>query len=222
MLDELKKIGSLMFREGLVSSHVGSLSVRHGDKIYITKRDVMLGELQDGDIAEVDLVGDLGEASVELPAHRAIYRETKALAIIHAYPVNATAISITDNKVVPQDGEGLRLFHSAAIVRSHQAVGSDETVRLLPSFLQGTNVVAVVKGQGSFAIGKTLEEAYKFTSALESSCKILIAIRSSGSGNRPSPAVSISNNPNRDKPAQRRSAIPPGIGVMDRSRYHKR
>ncbi|MFA6169795.1 MAG: class II aldolase/adducin family protein [Candidatus Margulisiibacteriota bacterium] len=220
MLDELKKIGSLMFREGLVSSHVGSMSVRHGEKIYITKRDVMLGELQDGDIVEVDLAGELGEASIELPAHRAIYRETKALAIIHAYPVSATAISITDNKVVPQDGEGLRLFHSAAIVRSHQAVGSDETVRLLPSFLQGTNVVAVVKGQGSFAIGKTLEEAYKFTSALESSCKILIAIRSSGS--RPAPAVSISNNPNRDKPTQRRSAIPPGIGVMDRSRYHKR
>lgn len=220
MFEEMKKIGSLLFREGLVSSHVGSLSVRDGDKIYITKRDVMLGELRDEDVVAVDLVGDLGDASLELPAHRAIYRETKAQAIIHAYPVNATAISITDNKVVPQDGEGLRLFHSAAIVRSHQAVGSDETVRLLPSFLQGTNVVAVVKGQGSFAIGKNLEEAYKFTSALESSCKILVAIRSSGS--RPAPTVSINNNPNRDKPTQRRSAIPPGIGVMDRSRYHKR
>lgn len=217
MLEEFKRIGSLMFREGLIGSHVGSMSVRHGEKIFITRRDVMLGDLREGDIIEVDLTGDAPEASSELPAHRAIYRETQAQSVIRAYPVNAIAISITDNKIVPQDGEGLRLFRSAAIVRSHQAVGSEETVRLLPSFLQGASVVAVVKGQGSFAIGKSLEEAYKFTSALESSCKVLVAIRSSGGSRPAAPTV------NKEKPEHhRRSAIPPGIGVMDRSRYHKR
>src|SRR3989339_241715 len=202
MLAEFKRIGSYLFQEGLVSSHSGSMSVRHGDTIFITRQEAMLGDLQEGDIVEVGLTGDAANASGELPAHRAIYKDTKAEAIIRAFPSQAIAVSITDNKIIPQDGEGLRLLHAAAIVRSHQSVGSEETVRLLPAFLQGSSVVAVVKGQGSFAIGKTLEEAYKFTSVLESSCKILVAIRSSG-GTRPSAPVG-----NKEKPEHhRRSAI---------------
>lgn len=218
MLEEFKRIGRLLFAEGLVDSHGGDLSLRQGDKIYITRRDAMLGELKEGDIIEVGL--EKGEsdaaASREISTHRAIYRETQAQAVVHAHSPNAIAVSITDNKIIPQDAEGLSLFRSAAIVRAHQAIASDEVARLLPSFLQGTNVVAVVKSHGSFAIGKNLEEAYRYTSSLENSCRVLIAMRASGGGRPPAPKE-ISHH----KPEPRRSAIPPGIGVMDRSRYKR-
>lgn len=216
MLEEFQRIGKYLFQEGLIDSHGGNMSIIQGDKIFITRRDVMLGDLKEGDIIEVGTGpgGNDGQASRELPTHRAIYRVTEAKAVVHAHPPNAIAISITDNKIVPQDAEGMHLFKSAAIVRAHQAIGSEEVARLLPSFLQGTNVVAVVKGHGSFAIGKDLEEAYKYTSSLENSCKVLIAIRASGGGR---PPVHKERAPERP-----RTAIPPGIGVMDRSRYHKR
>jgi ribulose-5-phosphate 4-epimerase/fuculose-1-phosphate aldolase len=74
-------------------------------------------------------------------------------------------------------------------------------------------VVAVVKGHGSFALGHGLEEAYKYTSALENSCKVLVAVRSSGAQRPPIHEKKIHERP--------RSAIPPGIGVMDRSRYKR-
>lgn len=214
MLEEFQRIGKYLFQEGLVDSHGGNLSIRKGNQIYITRRDAMLGELKEGDIVEVGMEpGENDEkASRELPVHRAIYLQTKAEAIVHAHPPCAIAVSITDNKIVPQDAEGLNLFKAAAIVRSHQPIGSEETARLLPTFLQGTNVVAVVKGHGSFSIGQTLEEAYHYTSSLENSCRIIIAIRSSGGGRPPAP---------KEKTEARR-AIPPGIGVMDRSRYQKR
>lgn len=218
MLEEFKRVGSYLFKEGLIDSHGGNLSVRQGDRIFITRRDSMLGELKEGDIIEVGM--EKGEsdsqASRELPTHRAIYRETKAEAIVHAHPANAIAVSITDNKIVPQDSEGIYLYRSAAIVRAHQAIGSEEVARLLPSFLQPPNTIAVVKGHGSFAIGKDLEEAYKYTSSLENSCKVLIAIRASG-GQRPPAPKEKPHHPH----IERRSAIPPGIGVMDRSRYKR-
>lgn len=217
MLEEFKKIGSFLFQEGLVGSHGGNMSVRRGDRIFITRRDAMLGELREGDVVEVGMEPGSGEeaASEEIPSHRAIYRETRAEAVIHAHPPNSIAVSITDNKIVPQDSEGMRLFRSAAIVRAHQAVGSDEVARLITSFLQPPNVIAVVKAHGSFSTGKNLEDAYRYTSALEDSCRVLIAIRASGGQRPPAP---------KEKPHERhqRSAIPPGIGVMDRSRYHKR
>jgi len=214
MLEEFQRIGKYLFQEGLIDSHSGNMSIRTGDKIFITRRDAMLGELKEGDLIEVGMgAGEMdNQVSRELPSHRTIYRDTRAEAIIHAHPPNAIAISITDNKIIPQDAEGLYLFKSAAIVRVRQAIGSDEAARLLPSFLQGGNVIAVVKGHGSYSIGKNLEEAYKYTSSLESSCRILVAIRAS-SGARP---------PLQKDKVERRHAIPPGIGVMDRSRYHKR
>jgi L-fuculose-phosphate aldolase len=218
MLEEFQRIGRLLFQERLVDSHGGNMSIREGDKIYITRRDAMLCELKEGDIIEVGLTPGENDqqASRELPTHRAIYGNTGAAAVVHAHGADAIAVSITDNKIMPQDAEGMFLYRSAAIVRVRQAIGSDETARLLPSFLQGGNVVAVVKGHGSFAIGKNLEEAYKYTSSLENSCRVLVAIRASGGSRPPAPKEKI------EMPHHRRSAIPPGIGVMDRSRYNKR
>jgi L-fuculose-phosphate aldolase len=225
MYEEFKRIGWLLFAERLVDSHGGNMSVLRGDKILITRRGSMLGDLKPEDIIEVGL--EPGEndklASMELPTHRELYKQKKGEAIIHAHPANAIAISITDNKIVPQDAEGLYLYKAAPIVRVRDGVGSEETVRLLPSFLGGDNVVAVVKGHGSFAVGKNLEDAYKYTSSLENSCRILVAVRSAGP--RPQPPAIASNNrePRRDNKSGLRSAIPPGIGVMGRSdRYRKR
>jgi L-fuculose-phosphate aldolase len=214
MLEEFQRIGRYLFQEGLVDSHGGNLSVRAGDKIYITRRDVMLGEIKEGDMVEVGLEpGEQDElASRELPTHRALYQQTRAAAIVHAHPPFAIAVSLTDNKIVPQDAEGQYLYKAAPIVRVHQPIGSEEIARMLPSFLQVPNVIAVVKGHGSFAIGQSLEEAYRYTSALENSCRIIVAMRASGGGRPPAP---------KEK-AERRTAIPPGIGVMDRSRYQKR
>ena len=223
MNEEFVRIGKYLWMEGLVDSHGGDLSLRQGDKILITRRDAMLGDLKESDVIEVGLEKGDNDALVsrEISTHRAIYREVaSAQAIVHAHSPNAIAVSLTDNKIIPQDAEGLSSFKSAAIVRVHQAIGSDEVARLVPSFLQGSSVVAVVKGHGSFAVGKNLEEAYRYTSSLENSCRVLVAMRASGGG-RP-PASKEQPLPFNRKPDNtRRSAIPPGIGVMDRSRYKR-
>ncbi|MFH1362358.1 MAG: class II aldolase/adducin family protein [bacterium] len=225
MLEEFQRIGRLMFAERLIGSHGANLSVRKGDKVFITRTGAMLADLKAEDIVEVEL----GSAEVdkgispELPTHLAVYKNSKALAIIHAHPATAIALSITDNKIVPQDAEGLHFYKAAPIVRVRDGVGSEETVRLLPNFLGDNNVIAVVKAHGSFAVGQTLEEAYKYTSLLENSCRIIVAIRSSGS--RGTAEEKRPSRPNSRPAGNRRdykSAIPPGIGVMDRSRYHKR
>lgn len=208
MKEEFKRIGRILFQAGLVYSHGGSLSVSDGEKIWTTKSGAMLGELKDEEISE-----DAPEVV------REIFRQTKAKALVHAQPAAAIAISITDNKIVPQDAEGLNVFRAAPIVRAR----SEEIARMLPNFLNGESAVAVVKGEGSWATGATLEAALKLTSCLENSCKVLVAVRSSGSS-RPSPAAHREQHVNPRSPHQRSSqprggsAIPPGIGVMDRGR----
>lgn len=223
MLEKFQRIGRLLFQEGLIDSHGGNMSIRDGDKIFITHRDAMLGDLKEGDIIEVGMeAGDKDElASRELPTHRAVYQKGQAKAIVHAHPANAIAISITDNKVVPQDAEGMFLYKAAPIVRVRDGIGSQETVRLLPSFLGSDNVVAMVKGHGSFAIGQNLEEAYKFTSSLENSCRIIVAVRASGG--KPAPRRERHERHDRhERHGRKTTGIPPGIGVMDRTRNRGR
>lgn len=211
ILEEFKKIGKYLFQEGLVGGHGGDMSIRQEDRIFITADGALLFDLEEKDIIEVAMQASEKDAfaSHELIVHREIYSKNNALAIIHAHPVNAIAISITDNKIVPQDATGLKVIKSAPIVRAHESIASADIARLIPSFLTNGNVVAMVKGHGSFAVAADLMTAYRYTSILENSCKILSVLR----------ATQIKSAPvEQQKRSFRSNALPPALGVMDRQR----
>ncbi|MGB3477568.1 MAG: class II aldolase/adducin family protein, partial [bacterium] len=86
-LQELVDWGRRIVQAGLDHSHYGNISKRVGDRILISATHSMLDNLED-DIVEVSLAGPspLDEkASMELPMHRAIYRDTDAQAVIHGH-----------------------------------------------------------------------------------------------------------------------------------------
>lgn len=219
MIEEFKRVGRMLFEEGLVGSHSGNLSLRQNDKIFITRSGAMLGDLKEGDVVEVGMEPNEADknASIELPVHRAIYQGSSAQAIVHAHPANGTALSIIyEQKIIPQDAEGQFYFKSVPVLKVRQAIASDEVVKMLPPIFAGGYTIAMVRGHGSFAIGDTLEKAYMLTSAFESSCHVTNILKSI----QPPPAAAPLHHP---RPQERRhtGAIPPGIGVMGRT-YHKR
>jgi L-fuculose-phosphate aldolase len=210
------------------------MSVREGDEIYITRRDISFSEITEGDIISVPLSSESPtdkDVSRELPTHRYIYANTGAKVVINAHPPHAIGLSITENKIVPQDSRAQDLIKGAPIIRVREAVGSVESGKYLVNNAYNNGyVVAMVKGYCSFAIGATLEEAYKYTSCLESCSKVLFVVKTvegvqKGIG-RPSQDMGPRDRASRIPPPggrmhgrdERRSAIPPGIGVMDRSR----
>jgi len=204
MFEQMKKTARLLFEEGLVGAYGGSISVKKEGKIFITKKNANFADLAAEAVVELK-PEDQGFDAI----HAGIYNKTSAQAIIFGQPASAIAISLTDNKIVPQDLSGLSVIKSAPIVRARE----NEVARMIPNFLTD-NKVAVVKGWGSFAVGQNLEEAYLYTSVIERSCNILVAIRS---------AVAKSTAQPRDQHQRRtHTGIPPGIGVMDRSRERGR
>lgn len=220
MIEEIRQIGEKVFGAGLSDSHGASLSVRRGDSIFITKKEAMLPCLGDADLIETGMTADGAkdsEAPKGLAFHRAIYKKTNAQAIISACPPSTVAISISDSKVVPLDLRGSSILRSIPIMRMSDQITEDEAVKVAQSLPSQEAGVIVVKGRGSFAYAPTLEEALRLTTVLENSCRILIALRST-SGARPQP----SPHPQRERSGEPRRAIPPGIGVMDRSRYRRK
>jgi len=207
--DEFSLVGKDLYMLGLVDSMSGSLSMRIGDRILITKRNAMLGHLKEEDIVEVPLEGGGKEdaAAKELQVHRAIYRETSFNAVVHAYPTYGITLSInTENKIIHADIKGQTVLRSIPVVRARAA--SEELMKFLPPVFKSGYLVSLVKEYGSFAVGGSLIEALQYTTCLEDSCKIFAINRS----------LTPVEKPKRPERYERRTAIPPSIGVMGRPR----
>jgi L-fuculose-phosphate aldolase len=175
MHDQFATIGRDLFVSGAISSHGGNMSVRVGDRILITRRGSMLGNLGEGDIIETSLDADDSEvalASTEIVVHRAIYAETNALAIVHAHPVHTIMRSLVEDEIVPIDSEGSYLLHKVPVYAVALTAGSSDVAKAVSGGLRDYKCV-VLRGHGPFAIGTVLEEAFQWVSVLEQACKIL-------------------------------------------------
>jgi L-fuculose-phosphate aldolase len=176
---QFQEIGRDLYVADLVSSHGGNLSVRLGDRVVIKRRGAMLGRLKEGDLIETRLEkSDSGVvlASTELVVHRAIYLATPALAVVHAHPRIAIALSLSREEIVPIDNEGSYLLHKVPVVAAEFASGSPEMVEQLPAALREYKIV-MLRGHGCFSTGQTLEEAFQWVSCLEESCQIILAAK---------------------------------------------
>ena len=180
ILSQFQIVGRDLFTLGLVSSNGGNLSIRMGERMVITRRGSRLGCLEEHDLIETG-VGKNDRftplASIELPVHRAIYQTTPALAIVHAHPPHAVALSLTETEIVPSDAEGVSMVNRVPVVGWHMKVVPGGLADIIAGALKSCRIV-MVHGHGSFAIGQLLEEAHNCTTTLEESCRVICLLKS--------------------------------------------
>ena len=177
---QFQTIGHDLFTRGLVSSHNGNLSIRLGESIIITRRGSMLSCLQEHDLIETGISKNNRAtplASVELAVHRAIYQEISALAVVHAHPPHAVALSLTETEIVPSDAEGLSIVGQVPVLGWHMEVRPGGLADIISQALKQCRIV-MVHGHGSFAIGQLLEEVHSCTTMLEESCRVICLLKS--------------------------------------------
>jgi L-fuculose-phosphate aldolase len=179
VLSQFQAIGQALFTQGLVSPQGGNLSVKLGEHLVITHRGSALGYIQEGDLVETGISKNnrvTPLASTELEVHRCIYKNTPALAVVHAHPPYAVALSFTQKEIVPADMEGRALLSRVPVLRTRTkgkaGEFADEIARLL-----GEHRVVLVRGHGTFAASQLLEEAYYYTVVLEQSCRLLYLLK---------------------------------------------
>jgi len=180
LLAQFRAVGYDLFAKGVVSSHSGNLSIRLGDRMIITRRGSKLGYLQESDLIDTGInKNDRSTplASVELPVHRAIYQQTPALAIVHAHPPHAVALSLTETEIVPDDAEGLCVAGRIPVLGWHTEVKPGGLADVIAQTLKQCHII-MVHGHGSFAIGQLLDEAHRYTTMLEESCRVICLVKS--------------------------------------------
>jgi L-fuculose-phosphate aldolase len=168
--EEFGRIGRRLVAEAFLGANFGNMSIRSDNGFFITRTGSFL------DVPEqpvyVPLEGPVpGDASSEYRVHRQIYKITSHLAVVHAHPPYAVALSLLNAPIIPVDSEGVMFCPFMPIVEGKP--GSEElAVNVATSLL--SSCVAVARGHGTFAGGKNLDEAYIRTSLAEHSCRILI------------------------------------------------
>ena len=182
MLSQFQTVGHALFTQGLVSSYSGNLSIKLGDRLLITHRGSMLGSIREKDLIETRIAKNdraTPLASTELSVHRSIYKKTSALAVVHAHPSYAVALSFTEEEIVPCDMEGQVLVSKVPILGKQVMAKAGDLAEEVAEVLKQHKVV-LVRGHGSFAASQLLEEAYYYTAVLEQSCRLLYLLKSLG------------------------------------------
>lgn len=174
MWQEISRIGKKLVDHGLVESHFGNISVRVGSKMLITRSGCPLDEVTESNVVEIDVDNPCSMdiiASSESIVHREIYKNTSALAIIHAHCPFAViqSLLVDTGSIVPVDSEGKYFLGEIPVV-----IGDIGTRELAHNTAQALVMYkgTIVYSHGTFATGKVLDDAYVTTTQIEHSCKI--------------------------------------------------
>jgi len=179
---EIGKYGKKLHDKGYMVSHSGNLSVRGGDKMYIKRRGAAADEIGPEDVVEVDLFEEDSSivlSSTETMVHRAVYLETSALAVIHAHPPYSIVCSLIFDEIIPMDAEGDYVLRKIPVISVKEVSGSEALEKEVSSALKQYKGV-VVRGHGTFAAAKLLEEAYHVTCMMEAASQIRYLVHLSG------------------------------------------
>jgi L-fuculose-phosphate aldolase len=167
---EFERIGKRLFAEHLVGGNFGNISVREGDDGFYIKRTGAYLDVVSEPVF-VPLAGEVpSDASSEYRVHREVYRKTPHRAIVHAHPPAAVALSLVRDEVRPEDSEGIMFCPIIPVVSGEP--GSQRIADTVSDALVSSKLV-IARGHGTFAAGKTLDEAYLYTSLAEHACRVL-------------------------------------------------
>lgn len=179
ILSQFKSVGNDLFSRGLVCSYSGNLSIRLGENLIITRSGCQLNCLEENDLIETGISKNNRAtplASLELPVHRAIYKQTSAQAVVHAHPPHAVALSLIETEITP-NAETLPLIGKVPVLGYGEKIAPGELADIIAHALKNHRIV-MVYGHGSFAAGQLLEEAYGFTAEFEASCQVSCLLKS--------------------------------------------
>ena len=179
-LVELVEACRVLADAGLVVGTSGNVSVRDGDRVVLTPKGAVLGELGAADVALVSLDGEVlaGVPTSELELHLAIYRRYDAAAIVHTHSPRATAVACALDEL-PVIHYQLMSMGGAIRVAPFAAFGTPELASAVTDALDGRSA-ALLANHGAVTYGATLAEAVERALVLEWACGLYVDAASIG------------------------------------------
>lgn len=168
---EIVRIAKMMSDKDLVGTYEGNLSIRRGEKVYVTPSGRSKAELSEGQIIVTDLKGNRIEGDLaptsETPMHMTCYdlREDVG-AVIHCHAPYATAYAQQNIEIVNKISPEFMMLYGKVPLLKYGTPGTDKIVEDLEKYINEYDVF-LLANHGVLAVGETLMEAYSKTVSLE-------------------------------------------------------
>lgn len=175
---EMVAIGRRLYERRYVVASDGNISVRAGrDRYLVTPSGSCLGELHPQDMICIDgrrqvLAGALRPTS-ELLMHLAVYAMRPQIeAVIHAHPVNATALSVAgitlNEPVLPE----VVLYLDTIPTAPYATLASEASAAAVRELI-ATHDALILDRHGTLTIGADLECAFRKLEKLEHCAEVV-------------------------------------------------
>jgi L-fuculose-phosphate aldolase len=165
----LVQFSNKLIADRLCIGSSGNLSIRVGDRIFITPSSTPPCEMAPEQIAETDLAGTIVEAtarpSTELPLHTAIYNASAAGAVVHTHSMFATVLSTTHEEL-PAVHYMINQLGGPVRVVPYCTFGTAELAQRVRAGIQD-RFATLIQNHGTVTYGATLAEAYARAQLLE-------------------------------------------------------
>lgn len=166
---------------GLNDSHSGNASCRTGEAVWITPTGCCADTLSESDLIRVPATAAAPEgASLDASLHLAVYRQIpEAMAVLHSHGPHSIAMTMAGGDFEAPDFEGRLYFGTVPVIDIPYEAYTEQSPEKVARALR-EHRVAIVRGHGVYARGRSLDQAYKWTCSLESSARIAWLTRTGG------------------------------------------
>ena len=187
----IRQIGKLLFDRELVDASGGNISVRDGDKIYVSPRrtghdnqwEIDEDSIIVTDLCSIPVIGEADKVSREASTHYYIFQNFPDIgAVIHSHPIHIMAFGAA-HMDLPAISEGTRAILGNEPISNVAEVlpGSKEQAGAVVENFNNrrrkdptTPLICGLPYHGTFAAGGNLNDAYLYTEVANNCAKILI------------------------------------------------
>lgn len=184
LLAQLCAASASFYQRGYAFGSTGNLSLRDGDRIWITPTGQSLQALKPEQLACIDVTAQMHndhKPSKEFPFHLAIYRQRPDInAIVHLHSPKSVALSCLDALDEAQPLPALTPYYFMRVA----------PLAVLPYFCPGSAKLAaavaqaaphhncmLLRNHGAICAGTTLHEAVDRTEELEATAELYFTLR---------------------------------------------
>ncbi len=165
-----------LYIQKLTTTSGGNLSIRVGERVFISPSGIDKGNLKPEDIGIMDMDGNIigkpFKPSIESGMHLSIYKARPNInAIVHAHPVNACTFAATDLKINTRLGSEAYAILGQIAYAGYALMGTNSLAEEVAKFAADSNCV-MMRNHGVLTVGKTMLEAFDRLEVLENTAII--------------------------------------------------
>jgi 3-dehydro-4-phosphotetronate decarboxylase len=184
LLAQLCAAGASFYQRGYAFGSTGNLSLRDGERIWITPTGQSLQALAPEQLACIDLTAQIhndNKPSKEFPFHLAIYQQRPEInAIVHLHSPKSVALSCLDSLDDAQPLPALTPYYFMRVaplaVLPYFRPGSEKLAEAVKQAATQHNCM-LLRNHGSICAGTTLSEAIDRTEELEATAELYFTLR---------------------------------------------